>query len=129
MAFWHTHQADFIGYKAGADLSLSQHRAVEFDGNGDMVRANAGDSLGILSNNPKAGEEASVMYREGAVGPAVTGGTYARDAKLVSDANGRLVAVAPGAGVSLAYQYRALEASTAADQIKTVKRECGVLIG
>lgn len=122
MAFWHTSQYDFIGYKAGADLSLSQHRAVEFDGNGDMVRANAGDSLGILSNNPKAGEEASVVYRDGAICPAVTGGTFARDAKLISDANGRLVA----AGAAVAYQYRALEASTAADQIKTVKRECGV---
>lgn len=129
MAFWHTHPHDFIGYKAGADLSLSQHRAVEFDGNGNIVRGNAGDSLGILSNNPKAGEEASVIYREGAVCPAVSGAAFARDAKLISDAQGRLVAVAPGTGVPAAYQYRALEPATAADQIRSVKRECGVVVG
>lgn len=129
MAFWHYDEHDVIGRIAGADLSQSQHRAVERNAGNEIVRANAGDSYGLLTNNPRQREEASVLIGEGAIAPAVSGAAFTLDAKLVSDANGRLVAVAPGAGVPAAYQYRAEEAATAADQIVAVRRESGVLVG
>lgn len=50
-----------ISRKAGADLSAAQFKFVSVDANGEVVVAGAGDfAIGVLQNNPGAGELATV---------------------------------------------------------------------
>lgn len=122
--FRHIDEVNVIARKAGADLRFSQYRGVARNGAGEIVRAGAGDSYGVLENDPNIGQQATVFIA--GCFPMVTGGIFSRDAKLTTDASGRAV-VATGAGAQ--YQYRAEGDSTAADQVTTVRRETGSLAG
>jgi Uncharacterized conserved protein (DUF2190) len=111
---------DLIAHPAGADLSLSQYRFVARDGSGNIVRAGAGAAVyGVLENHPKINQHAHVFFREGTYCLVVSGAAFARDAKLVSDAQGRAI----DAGVTAGTNYVAIaeEAATAADQIVSVR--------
>ena len=122
MSFRHLHPHDLLSQKAGEDLRLSQYRALVRNANGDVVRSGAGgDIYGILENNPNTGQHANVAIS--GIIPALSGGAFARDAKLVSDATGRLVAATGGAGTEVRSYYRAEQAATAADQFVAVRRE------
>lgn len=124
MTYRHHIPEDLDSGIAGADLSLSQYRALARDANGNYVRAGAGgDIAGVLENNPKQGQHCNIFKRAGTIHPAVTGSVFARDASLVSDAQGRMVAAAGAAGAEVRAFYRAEQASTAADQIVAVRRE------
>jgi hypothetical protein len=117
--FRHLDEVNVIARKAGADLRLSQYRGVARNGAGEIVRAGAGDSYGVLENDPNIGQQATVFI--GGCFPMVAGAIFSRDAKLTTDAAGR--AAVAGAGAS--YQYRAEGDATAVDQITTVRRETG----
>lgn len=122
MSFRYLSPHDVISGKAGADLRQSQYRALVRDANGEFVRSGAGgDVYGILENNPNTGQHANVAIS--GIIPALSGGAFARDAKLVSDAAGRLVAATGAAGAEVRAYYRAEQAATAADQFVAVRRE------
>lgn len=127
MSFRHHDQTDLIGGVAGEDLRLSQYRAIVRDANGNHVRSGAnGDIYGILENDPNVGQNTSVFIDK--ICPAVSGAAFARDAKLRSDASGRLVpavASATAGDMGEAHYYRAEQAATAADQVVAVRRETG----
>ena len=119
MSYFHYQPTDLEARKSGEDLTLSQFRAVRRLPDGRIGRAVAGDSLGILHNNPKIGQHAT--YQLHGICPAVAGAPFLRNAFLTTDAAARLIpAVAGGA-----YQYRADQDASAANDIVAVRREVG----
>lgn len=120
MSFRHYDEHDVFAIIAGADLRLSQYRAIVRDANGNGVRSGAnGDIFGIQENDPNTGRQLTVFI--GGIHPAISGVAFARDAKLRSDAQGRLVPAALGER----FYYRAIQAATAPDQAVAVMRETG----
>lgn len=101
-------------FKAGADLSAGQYRAVELTSNAFEVTVcnGAGDNpIGVLQNKPKSGEAATIAVRgicrvvsDGNAG-AIAIGDY-----LGTDAAGKLVKKSADKAIAIG---RALEASTA----------------
>lgn len=77
--------------EAAADLSGSQYYAVAIDSNGRAALATiAGQRVvGILQDQPKQYENATVRYRDGS--KAHIGGTVAKGDKLTVDSSSRLV--------------------------------------
>jgi hypothetical protein len=72
---------------AGADLSAGQYRAIQNDG----TLAGAGEvAVGILQNDPAAAGRAATVG-VGGVTKVTAGAAFAAGAKLMSDANGRLI--------------------------------------
>lgn len=113
--------------RAGADLRKSQFRAIKRDSNGLAVLAGAGDDIiGVIQQvegQGVAGKDVVTYFVDGDH-PALAGAaSIARDARLVSDAQGRLVAAAPGAGVEVRSYYRCLEAADLLNSTFTVRRE------
>lgn len=121
MAFTHVGQHDSLAAFAAEDLTKHQFRAVLRGADGKLVASGAGDSAGILENNPKAGAKGN--FYTGGICPAVAGATFEREAKLTTDAQSRVVEAAAGAP----YQYRAEEAATQINQVVSVRRECGAV--
>lgn len=82
------------------DLSSSQFLGVALDGSNDnsVVLANAQTNvcIGILLNNPVAGDDAEVAL----LGPTtfgIAGGSITKGAKLTVDASGKLIATTTAA--------------------------------
>ncbi len=81
----------YLAAPAGVDLSASQYLAVKLDANGNVVLAGAGEAaLGILADDPKQGQQATVQVRD--VAKWVAGAAFDVDTLLTPDANGRAVA-------------------------------------
>ncbi len=89
------------GVKAGADLQAASnlHRAVKFDGSGDVVLCGDNElGIGFLQNQPDTGQFAEVaVVGGGSLGVAAA--TIAAGVFLASDASGDLVAAAAGENV------------------------------
>lgn len=84
-----------ISRAAGADLSAQQFRAVKLNASGQVVVAGAGEAaIGILQNNPGAGQAATV--RVAGISKARAGGTIAAGGDVASNASGALVAATAG---------------------------------
>lgn len=81
---------------AGADLSMKAHHAVALNANGEVVLAAAGgaDMEGILRDNPKLGDTASVQHQE--IIQAVGGAAFGRGVRLAPRADGRLILAVAG---------------------------------
>lgn len=75
-----------ITVTASADLSAKQYKAIT---NAGAVCGAGAKALGILQNNPTSGQAATVCTEH--LSKAVAGGNIAKDADLMSDANGDLV--------------------------------------
>ena len=122
MSYRHVTEKDVVAGIAGADLRLSQFRAKIKDANGNYVRAGAGDDIdSILENNPNIGEAATVFI--GGIHEAVSGIAFPQGARLVSDAQARLVPATGAAGAEVRSYYRAVQEATSPDQIVAVTRE------
>lgn len=121
MAFTHVGQHDSLAGFASEDLTKHQFRAVIRVEDRKIAAAPAGDSAGILENNPKEGAKGN--YYATGICPAVAGAAFDIEAKLTTDAQSRMVAAAAGA----AYQYRAEEPSTKENMVVSVRRECGAV--
>lgn len=73
---------------AAADLSAKQYCHIKVDSNGKAAVAAAGEfAIGILQNNPGAGQAATVAYS--GVSKVLAGGTVAAGATVKSDSNGK----------------------------------------
>lgn len=84
-----------ISLVAAADLSTKQFNAIKIDTNGQAALAGAGEAgVGILLNNPVAGQSASVQI--GGVAKAKAGGTIAAGAAVAANASGLLIAATTG---------------------------------
>ncbi len=86
------------GLKAGADLSADSnfHRAVKFDGSGDVVLAGAGEAaIGFLQNQPTLGQFVEVAGVGGG-SLAVAAATLAAGVFCKADASGDLIAAVAG---------------------------------
>lgn len=72
-----------ITAKAAADLSASKFKVVELDANGDVtVAANTQSAFGILQNQPKSGEAATVAiegFSRALAAVAVTVGQFVKN--------------------------------------------------
>lgn len=80
---------------AAADLSAKQYHAVSVNTDGKAAAADADDfAVGILQNNPGAGQAATVTYH--GVSKAKAGGSITAGARVTSNASGQIVAAAAG---------------------------------
>lgn len=93
-------QVQSRSYEAGADLSADQFRIMTLS-SGQVVRqtSSAGDSEGVLQNNPSAQGDAAEVAYAGQV-KIVAGAAVAQDALVMSDTSGRAI-TATGSGVKL----------------------------
>lgn len=83
---------------AGADLTGKQFCAVVANTSGAAVAAGANALVvGILQNKPNSGQPATICYD--GVSKAVAGATVAANAKLASDAAGKLITATTGQAV------------------------------
>lgn len=81
---------------AGADLTNAQYLAVKLNSTGQVVLAGAGEkALGILQNNPGAGQAATVAV--GGVSKMRAGGVIAPFASVTPNADGEAITATPGA--------------------------------
>ena len=85
------------GAIAGADLSADQYRFVSLVTTGGtppytVVRAAAAGALGVLYNNPDAGQSAHVIV--GGIAKVIAGGNIAIGAKVDANAAGAAVTTA-----------------------------------
>jgi len=89
---------DYIEGKADADFSIegtAQYRGAKRTATGIALCAvNDADFAGILYNNPRLGQSASV--KRGGSCKGVAGAAFARGAKVTTDANGRFVTATVG---------------------------------
>ena len=82
-----------VSLVAAGDLSAKQFCAVSVNSAGRAAIADADDQvIGILQNNPAAGQAANVAY--GGVSKAKLAGTVAAGARVTSNASGEIVAAA-----------------------------------
>lgn len=119
MAYTHVGQHDSLAAYAAVDLANHQFRAVLRDDDGKLIPAVAGDSAGMLENNPREGRKGN--YYIGGICPAVAGAVFEREAKLTTDVNSALIPAAAGAS----YQYRAEEPADVVGRVVAVRRETG----
>lgn len=84
-----------ISLVAAADLSAKQFCAVKIDTNGQAAVAGAGEAgVGVLLNNPVAGQSASIQI--GGVAKAKAGATIAAGAAVAANASGLLITATTG---------------------------------
>jgi len=116
-----------VSLVAGADLSASQYKAVKVDNTGKAVLCSAvGDpAVGILQNNPKAGQTAQV--RIFGVTMAVAGAAVTVGSIVGTDANGKVVAATEATANTTDGTISgsravgiALESASAADQVISI---------
>lgn len=115
-----------VSYPSDADYSADgtgQFRAVKRTATGVVLcGANEAVVLGILQNDPKTGEGATVKTQE--TSKAIAGAAVTVNARLATDAAGRLVAATSGQNVCAV----ALEAAAASgDQFAVRIRPGGVV--
>ena len=107
--------------KAAADLSAYMYKGVKLDASGNAVPAVLGDGLFILQNTPISGSAASV--RAQGISFAIAGAAVAAGVRVMTDANGAIVAATTGKqaiGISL-------KAAAAAGDVITILCERTVL--
>lgn len=106
-----------VAFPADVDLSVTgQYRAVKRTATGiDLCVAADAGFVGILQDDPLAGESGTVKTRD--VSVAVAGAAVAVGARLTTDATGRLVTAAVGNPVVA----QALEAAAAASDLFAVE--------
>ena len=76
------------GLLAEADYSAAQHRFVKINANGNAELAGAGDDFdGVMENNPKAGQSATV--HSGGTAKVEASAAIAVGAKVSAAANGK----------------------------------------
>ena len=80
---------------SAVDLTGKRYYGVKRDGSGNAVMATAGAVWGVLQDEQIAGR--AVPVRRRGVSKCLAGGTIAQDAYITTDANGKFVAVTPGA--------------------------------
>lgn len=104
-------------YPADTDLSTTgQYCAVKRTATGiALCGANSTTFLGVLIDDPKAGEPGTAKVRD--VAKAKAGAAFAIDVKLTTDASGRFVTATSGQNV----WAKALEAAGAADELVSVE--------
>lgn len=105
-----------ISLEAGADLTGRRNRLLAIGTDGRVVVASvpANPIVGVLLNEPKPGQAATVCVS--GVAKVVSGAAFAAGANLATNADGKAVALTAG-------NYcigMALEAATAADQVVTM---------
>lgn len=84
-----------ISLAAAAALTAKQFYAVKIDSNGKAALAGAGEAaIGIVQNNPAAGQPASVMIS--GTSKAVAGGNITAGDPVAADADGKLVNATKG---------------------------------
>jgi hypothetical protein len=84
-----------ISLVAAAALTAKQFYAVKIDSNGKAALAGAGEAaIGIVQNNPGAGQPASVMVSGSS--KAVAGGSITAGDVVAANADGKLVAATKG---------------------------------
>jgi hypothetical protein len=77
---------------AGEDLSNKMYYLVKLDNNGNAVLCGSnGVAIGILDGKPKAGERTAVNIL--GTSQVVAGGAISVGSKVISDANGKAVAL------------------------------------
>jgi hypothetical protein len=83
-----------IGFKAGADLSTSQYRFMKLNSSGEVIRCSVeGEaSIGVLQNDPKAGESATIAPI-GSVSRVEAGEALNPNVQVMTGADGRALAV------------------------------------
>lgn len=82
-----------VSLVANGDLSAKQFCAVAVNSAGRAVVADAEDQvIGIVQNNPAAGQAANVAY--GGVSKGKLGGTVAAGARVTANASGEIIAAA-----------------------------------
>jgi len=84
----------YIAFAAGDDLSDKQFHLVSLDESGQVVLAGSGFALGVLTNDPRAGETATVQYT--GVARVVAGAALTYLDHVTSDASGRAVVASAG---------------------------------
>ncbi len=103
-----------LSLEAGADLSTKQFYLIKLDPAGRAVLAGAAErAIGVLQNNPLAGETAQVRVL--GVSKVVSGNSFGVGTVLASDAAGKAVTSASAKPIGIS-----LEAATGADQIVSV---------
>lgn len=110
-------------YEAGSDLSTKQFYAVKLTAAGivDVCSAETDISIGILQNNPAAGESASVMKLGDSKASAA--GVIAVGDLLGVDANGQVESLTAPAATRYVIGH-AEEAATAAGEIISASVSC-----
>ena len=112
---------DRWAFKAGADLTAAQYKAVKLDANGNIVLAGAGEAaVGILVDMPAAGEYGTVAVD--GIAKAVAGGAVTPGVLLAADANGAVVAAVAGNHII----GQALSGASAAGELVTLVLARGV---
>lgn len=101
---------------AAADLSAKQFFAMKYTSSGVNIATAAGEPiLGILQNKPVSGAVADVCTL--GVCKAVAGAAITKGAKLMTDANGRVITAATTGSTIIGW---ALEAAGASGDIITI---------
>lgn len=91
MATWNSN-VELTPFIASADLSAKQFTFVALDAAGKVASPSAGAFAdGVLFNNPKSGEPASVALTPGKVLKVKCGGNIAAGAEIATDANGAAI--------------------------------------
>jgi len=107
---------------AAADLSGSQFFLVDVDGSGAgnvagkaALSLSGASALGVVQNKPSSGQ--ATQIRTEGITKVVAGAAFASGALVMSDANGRAIAVTAGS-----YAIgKALTAATALGDVVTIK--------
>ena len=104
-------QVQSRSYEAGADLSGDQFRIMALS-SGQVVRqtSSAGDSVGVLQNNPSAQGDAAEVAYAGQV-KIVAGAAVAQDAQVMSDTTGRAITAATATNKILGRARKAVAAA------------------
>lgn len=88
-----TNHGEFASMAAATDYSANQYFLVKQTGDQEVTLAGDGQKVfGVLQNEPKAGETASVLRaNSGVQGKVLAGGTFSRGNRLASNASGKAV--------------------------------------
>ena len=82
-------------FVTGADMSANQFRVVKLAGNdGEVLRAAAGEGIGILQDHNKKDQEATVRLL--GMSKGVAGAAFGHGIELASDGDGKLITAVSG---------------------------------
>lgn len=117
MATWNSN-VELTPFIASADLSAKQFTFVALDAAGKVASPSAGAFVdGVIFNNPKTGEPASVAIEHGQKLKVKCGGNIAAGAEIASDANGAAITATTSGHIKVG---KALEAGVAGRVIEIV---------
>jgi len=109
---------------AGEDLSAKQYHFVKIDGAGAAVAVSGATDrpLGVLQNNPTAGQEAEVLISGGT--KVAAGGTAAAGAPLFANGSAKAVTLAFGTTATAAYAVGTFVTSGVSTSVATAVISC-----